>query len=449
MSRSKGRYVPTPEQERLAAERKAAREAKEAAEKEAKAEAERLYLADLRVIRKAFSQVDLKRVCEAHESTFGDTYGMERVEVDQTGPENYYFYKDNGSNILAVAHLDTVVHEARRHTSFARTTDGLVVHSGALDDRLGAYIITELLPKLDLTFDWLLTVGEESGKSTAKFFTPPEGKDYLWGIEFDRGNMDVVMYCYDDFDTKALVRDCGARPGSGSFSDIAYLEHLEIKMFNWGVAYKDYHGPRGYAYLEDTFEMLVYFLTFHRQNEDNYLPHEKKKVYARQVGNHWGGGYDSPYGYWEGGSWHAYTEEEKAERRRNGNHWSKPGKGAAEKEGGTSKALVKTDDEVARDDDVDEWWRTRRDSLYGGEHNYELYDPARNLGGHEEIDEETKAILAQWESEMERDTPFDIDPENPLGLTTPYDQDPDFVGPMPDETHRVASSEIGGWPTGD
>lgn len=233
-------------------------------------------------IESAFSRKDLKRICEADERSFGDAYDMQVVYVlDQPAPDNFYFYRDNGSNVLAVAHLDTVAGGDDRTCRFVVTEGGgTVVFSRALDDRLGAYIILELLPKLGLQYDILLTVGEESGLSTAAYFEPPKDKHYDYMIEFDRGGTDVVMYQYDDAEVRGLVKESGARVGTGSFSDISYLDHLEIKGYNWGVGYRDYHGPRAHAFLDDTFRMVNYYLTFAEQNEGVYMPH-----YADEGGN--------------------------------------------------------------------------------------------------------------------------------------------------------------------
>lgn len=222
-------------------------------------------------VRSAFDRDALKRVCEMHEDDFGEAFGLEKIAVEQRAPADFYYFRDNGSNILAVAHLDTVVAHAQRACGFLDTADGPVVYSGGLDDRLGAYIILELLPALGITYDWLLTTGEESGASTAQFFDPP--KVYDWIIEFDRGGTDVVMYDFEDDDTVWRVEDSGARVGSGSFTDICWLEHLRVKGFNWGVGYQDYHGPRSHAYLNDTFEMLGYYLKFHEANAEEYIPH--------------------------------------------------------------------------------------------------------------------------------------------------------------------------------
>jgi hypothetical protein len=176
-------------------------------------------LARLPEVERAFSRKALRQVCEASEDSFGDAYDMQVVHVpDQRAPHNFYYYKDNGSSVLAVAHL-------------------------------------------------------ESGLSTAAYFDPPKGKEYDYMIEFDRGGTDVVMYQYEDAEVRQLVKNAGARVGEGSFSDISYLGHLEIKGFNWGVGYQDYHGPRAHAYLDDTFAMVARYLTFAEQNEGVFMPH--------------------------------------------------------------------------------------------------------------------------------------------------------------------------------
>lgn len=226
----------------------------------------------LREIVANFDAAALARVCAMPEAEFGAAYGMTRVAVAQPAPEDFYYFRDNGASVLAVAHLDTVADAGARTARFVNSEAGPVVFSRALDDRLGAYIILELLPRLGLEFDYLLTTGEECGMSTAAYFDAP--RQYDWVIEFDRGGNDVVMYQYDDADTRALVEECGADVGQGSFSDIAFLEHLGVKCFNWGTGYQDYHGPRSHAFLADTFEMVEYFVDFYLTNDGVYLAHD-------------------------------------------------------------------------------------------------------------------------------------------------------------------------------
>ena len=224
-------------------------------------------------VRRQFDADALAHVCTLPEEDFGTEFDLEevRVEPSRWSDGDRFYFRDNGSDVLAVAHLDTVVSPYQRTAYFTETDSGLVVHSGALDDRLGAYTILDLLPGLGITYDILLTTGEESGCSTAQHFTP--AKDYDWMIEFDRGGTDVVMYEYDDSEVREMVRASGAPVGNGIFSDICYLDHLGIKGFNWGIGYRDYHSTRGYAYLEDTFQMVAYYLRFHDQNLGTAMPH--------------------------------------------------------------------------------------------------------------------------------------------------------------------------------
>jgi hypothetical protein len=233
-------------------------------------------------VRLAYRQKELARACTLPEAGFGRAYGMNTTYVDQprsrwqraSDPaEDYYHFKDNGARVLAVAHLDTVVEAKHRVPRFVMTREGPLVTCGALDDRLGAYVILHLLPRLKVNCDVLLTVGEESGASTAAFFEP--GKDYDHVIEFDRMGTDVVLYQYEDAASRAAVQASGAVVGTGSFSDISVLDMLRIKAFNWGVGYRgNYHSPKGYAWLNDTFAMVAKYLRFHAQNANVTMPHE-------------------------------------------------------------------------------------------------------------------------------------------------------------------------------
>jgi hypothetical protein len=247
-------------------------------------------------IRKAYRRHMLAQICTLPEECFGAAFGMQTVRTSDLAPEDYYHFRDNGSRVLAVAHLDTVVRRNRRRARFTDTRNGPKVTSGALDDRLGAYVILGLLPKLGVNCDVLLTVGEEWGQSTAQSFEP--GKEYDWAIEFDRAGTDVVMYQYEDEASCAAVEAAGAEVGFGSFSDIAYLEHLGVKAFNWGVGYRgNYHSEAGYAYLNDTFAMVAKYMRFHQQNAGTVMPHHPAPAYA--------GTYASSYAStgWESAGW--------------------------------------------------------------------------------------------------------------------------------------------------
>ena len=221
-------------------------------------------------VRSAFDPDMLSHLC----TTWDFTKYARKVTLP--GKDHFYWYQDNGSDILAVAHLDTVQDD--RSCQVIDTAAGLLAVSGALDDRLGVYVILELLPALGVTCDWLLTTDEEIGRSTATEFAEDfDGKDYNWIIQFDRGGTDVVMYDYETPEYCGLVADAGAHVGMGSYSDICELTDLGCAAFNWGVGYEDYHSPRSHAWLNDTFRMVARFLRFHEANAATWLPHEERQ----------------------------------------------------------------------------------------------------------------------------------------------------------------------------
>ena len=101
-------------------------------------------------------------------------------------------YIDRGSPILGVAHLDTVANGNLPKPKWLNGPDGFpIVNSIALDDRLGAWVLLDLLPSLGLTFDVILCDSEERGRSTAESFQPT--REYNWGFEFDRAGTDTVL----------------------------------------------------------------------------------------------------------------------------------------------------------------------------------------------------------------------------------------------------------------
>jgi hypothetical protein len=198
-----------------------------------------------------------------------------RVDLEPLGRSDrrFYYYKDNGADVLGIAHLDSVQQNGR--CTVMDTTGGPIACSGVLDDRLGAYVILELLPALGIKCDWLLTTDEEMCQSTASDFYS-EGKDYNWMFQFDRGGTDVVMYDYETDYLVELVEESGADVGRGSYSDIADLEHLGCAGFNWGVGYRDYHSSRGHAWLMDTFLMVARFERFYKANVNTFLRHSPR-----------------------------------------------------------------------------------------------------------------------------------------------------------------------------
>lgn len=223
------------------------------------------------MVKRHFDADALIRICEADSHDFGK-YGQFVELADYWRFEDrFYYYQDNGSDILAIAHLDTV--QANRQCTVSDTGAGLLATSGALDDRLGAYIILELLPALGVNTDILLTTDEEHGQSTAEDFTPPDNKYYNWMFSFDRMGTDVVMYQYETKGLCEMLETCGAHVGTGIFSCISVLDFLGCSGFNWGCGYQDYHSARSHAWLEDTFRQVARFVKFYRLYGGMMLPY--------------------------------------------------------------------------------------------------------------------------------------------------------------------------------
>ena len=139
-----------------------------------------------------------------------------------------------------------------------------------LDDRLGAWVLLDILPKMGIHCDILLTDSEESGQSTAKYFTDTDR--YNWIFEFDRAGTDVVLYEYKTDQLCELLEGYGFQIGYGSFSDICFLDP-EVSAINFGVGYHRQHTRHCYARLRDTEAMVNRFAQFYSDQKDERLEH--------------------------------------------------------------------------------------------------------------------------------------------------------------------------------
>lgn len=212
----------------------------------------------------------LQKVIALQMTDFG-RYGERRVNP-RTGMAHYF--KDNGSSVLGIAHLDTV--QGERWSTWARTSKDLYIFSPCLDDRLGAYIILELLPHLGVKVDWLLTEGEESGQSTGADFEP--SKLYNWMFQFDRRGDGMVMYQYDNAEMRKMMKESGWKVEWGSFSDICHMNFMECKGFNFGTGYHDEHSVNSYALLSETVGSVTKFVDFYHQYKNTRFPHNPLQV---------------------------------------------------------------------------------------------------------------------------------------------------------------------------
>lgn len=200
----------------------------------------------------------------------------------------YLTYVDNGSNVLGVVHTDTVADWRmfwRPKASYNKRVG--MVNSIQLDDRLGVYVLTELLPSMGITLDFLLTDCEEVGSSTAKDFATE--KQYNWMVGFDRRGLDVVMYQYHDQAWEKPIEDAGMSLARGSFSDIGKLGKLGIIGFNWGVGYYNEHTPKCHCFIADVQYSAECFARFFEEWKDVYLPWEMKTTTGHSLfaGEEW------------------------------------------------------------------------------------------------------------------------------------------------------------------
>lgn len=206
----------------------------------------------------------LRRRCLAPINAF---YSEGVVTETKNGP---LIFKDNGASILGVAHLDTV--QKTRHFAYVHNLRGGTIFSGQLDDRLGAFILLDLLPWLGIKCDVLLSDEEEHCNSTAEFFKLPEGKSYNWIFSFDRSGTDVVMYQYDNTDLRSKLKECDFVVGNGSYSDICEMDHLGLSGFNFGCGYYNNHSEMAYASYPEMLSMVAKFQRFYQKFSGTKMP---------------------------------------------------------------------------------------------------------------------------------------------------------------------------------
>jgi|YNPMSStandDraft_1061717.scaffolds.fasta_scaffold33216_2 hypothetical protein len=177
-----------------------------------------------------------------------------------------FLYIDKGGKVLAVAHADTVFKDSELFFLYEPRKN--IVFSPGLDDRLGVYILLEVLKNVDI--DILITTGEESMNSSAKLFFPP--KTYHWMVEFDREDDDIATYQYQ-WDEKFLRKYFPA-VNYGSYSDIVDLEHLGCLGLNIGIGYYYKHRINCYALLSETERAIKRFLKFFEENKNRRFKHK-------------------------------------------------------------------------------------------------------------------------------------------------------------------------------
>lgn len=217
----------------------------------------------------------LKYFCDAN---YGQIAEMFNSTIDSKGN----IFVDNDSNILAIAHMDVtgaalanIKH--KRPQRFELMQDKNTLYSPCLDDRLGIYAIYLLWKKYNLKFDILLTIDEEKCNSTAQFFKT--NKQYNWMFQFDRaGNNHVVMYNYENENSKALLKTVGLKLNVGSYSDICELEHLKCIGFNFAIGYYNQHTYNCYMKINEYKNQVIKFKKFYELYKNVPMVYEPKNI---------------------------------------------------------------------------------------------------------------------------------------------------------------------------
>lgn len=225
---------------------------------------------------------ELRKICSTGPNAIGKKYGLTYYPTKDGG----YWYKDNGANVLAVAHLDSV--KPFTHFDIARLRPETLIFAPNLDDRLGAHILLDYLPKIKtVKYDILLTLNEENGASTAADFVPPKGKKYDWMFMFDRIGTGCTVYNYRGTDWELALDDASFSIHKGSYSCIVDLEHLGCKGVNFGIGYHDNHSDFAVAYKSEVLHQIRHFLQFYDINSGFNYEHKKSEVmeyYAARYG---------------------------------------------------------------------------------------------------------------------------------------------------------------------
>lgn len=229
----------------------------------------------------------LRKMCSMKETAIARKYGLQYIHT----PDGGFYFKDNGADVLGVAHLDSVM--PYMHFTIAKMRPDTWIFAPNLDDRLGAYVIADYLPKAGVECDILFTTNEEKGRSTARYFTEEylpllKKKSYHWMFMFDRSGTGATVYDYNNKEWEKALKDTGVDLGRGTYSCIKNLEHLECCGVNFGVGYHDYHTAYAFASKAQLMQQLNQFIGFYELNSHNHFSHRYTPPAAYGYSNHKG-----------------------------------------------------------------------------------------------------------------------------------------------------------------
>lgn len=231
---------------------------------------------------------EIKEACRLKPKQLKDKFGLTELTTDDG---KKMWFKDNGSNVLFVAHVDSVQNYYELDT--VKLKEDTLIFCPTLDDRLGVYVGLYWLPKAGIKPDILLTTDEEKMKSTGHWFNPP--KKYNWMFMFDRKGDGAVVYNYGSEQLKYKLGKHGFEVSTGTYSCIKDMQHMNCVGINFGVGYTDNHSTFAYASRKTLESQLRKFRDFWKEFsntsmpwQDPYLYYKTKdyRVFAQSVDKH-------------------------------------------------------------------------------------------------------------------------------------------------------------------
>lgn len=175
--------------------------------------------------------------------------------LDADDPDGKRIFIDRGSDILFVAHIDTVQVPKFMRLRKTKSKKTKRIYARGLDDRLGCMIANELSEQLNV--DLLLCDNEEIGDSTGQYHYL---KEYKWIAEFDRAGDDVVTYGRENEEFISALEEFWS-VGAGTYSDICSLD-TPACCVNVGIGFELAHSKDSYANLKVMDQQVKKFREF-------------------------------------------------------------------------------------------------------------------------------------------------------------------------------------------
>lgn len=227
-----------------------------------------------------FHYGEMKEIARLKPRQLAAKYGLTEYTTEHG---KRFWYRDNGSKVLFVAHTDSV--QTPGVFQPVRFKGDTWIFSPTHDDRLGVYVGLAYLPKARVNVDILLTEDEEAGSSTALWFDPP--KKYNWMFMFDKRADGCVLYQYKNEHISYKLAKHNFLIENGLYSCIHDLEHLGCIGVNFGVGYYDYHSESAYASMKTLSRQLRKFISFFNEYQFVGMPHDVGyERFSQAVGYH-------------------------------------------------------------------------------------------------------------------------------------------------------------------